>query len=149
MICAFKYAHRDYAARYLGKLLIDCVEKHPELSDIDSIIPVPLHWSKQWLRGYNQAELLGRILATALDKPLITNTLVRRRRGRVQASLGRQERLKNMQGVMAVKDPLHIHRKKILLVDDVATTCSTLDACAAALKKSGALSVVCVTVARD
>jgi competence protein ComFC len=149
LIHAFKYAHRDYLAHFLGDILVDCVKKHPELSDIDMIMPVPLHWSKRWLRGYNQAEILGERVSAALDKPLISGVLVRRRRGRVQAALDRRQRLENMQGVMAVKDPLQIRGKKIMLIDDVATTCATLEACASALRYAGAGKVVCATVARD
>lgn len=149
LIHAFKYGNRDYLTRALGSVLTDCVRRHETILAADIIVPVPMHWTKKWLRGYNQAELLARHAAAELHMPVHTGVLRRRRRGKVQAALDRESRKQNVRNLIAVRDGRPVRGKRILLIDDVATTGATLDACAAALRTAGALAVACATVARD
>lgn len=149
LIHAFKYGNRDYLARALGTSLVDCVLRHRDILAADVVVPVPMHWTKQWLRGYNQAELLARRVAADMHVPLLPRALKRCRRGKVQAALDRESRKRNVRGLIAARQPSAVRGKRILLIDDVATTCATLDACACALRAAGAHSVVCATVARD
>lgn len=149
LIHAFKYGNRDYLSRALGAELATCIRRHEKLLAADSIVPVPMHWTKQWLRGYNQAELLARHAAVELGMPVHTDVLQRRRRGKVQAALDRESRKQNVRNLIVVREPGLVRGKRILLVDDVATTGATLDACASALRAAGARAVVCATAARD
>jgi ComF family protein len=121
----------------------------------DLVVPVPLHWTRRWRRGFNQSLLLASGLAAEMRLPLLTGSLVRRRRGRRQIGLGRRDRLVALAGVFSARRaPRFWSRRRaitgrtILLVDDVTTTGATLEACAAALRRAGARAVVGCVVAR-
>ena len=98
-------------------------------------------------RGYNQAELLGRMLARETGLPLVS-ALVRRRATRHQSRLGRARRQHNLDGAFASRRGPRLRGRHVLLVDDVTTTGATLRATAACLRQAGAASVVALTAAR-
>jgi ComF family protein len=148
VIHKFKYTDRDYLKRFLGALLVDAIRVNPELAAVDVVVPVPLHWTKRLRRGYNQAELLAKQVCEYLQKPL-GNVLVRSRSTRSQFLLGREDRARNIAGSFRCRDAGAVRRKTVLLVDDVCTTCATIDACARVLRDSGAKKVYGLTVARD
>ena len=118
-----------------------------KFDDLDYIVPVPLHYRRFFKRGYNQSEVLASMLAKQLNKPY-KNLLKRTHSTQRQATLSREERLKNLQGAFAVKNPAHVSGKKILLVDDVLTTGATLHACAEALQQAGSAEILVFTLAR-
>jgi ComF family protein len=107
---------------------------------VDFVAPVPLHKSRRRERGYDQAALLARSVARALAIPCDPAALLRTRATQQQALLDGIERRTNMQG--AFRSKRRWNGARILLVDDVASTCSTLDAAASALKEEGAETVV-------
>ncbi|HXH23538.1 MAG TPA: ComF family protein [Dehalococcoidia bacterium] len=116
---------------------------------IDAVAPVPLTPTRERERGYNQAALLARGVGRALGAPVVT-ALKRTRSGRPQArSAGADERRGNVAGAFAVRDAGSVRDRSVLLVDDVATTGATLDACARALLDAGAREVTAVTFARE
>lgn len=114
------------------------------------VVPVPLHWTRRWRRGYNPAALLAGGVARELALPILPGALVRRRRGRHQVGLGRRDRLAALAGVFVPRPSAarHLRGRSILLVDDVVTTGATLEACAAALRAAGASRVVGLGIAR-
>jgi ComF family protein len=142
LIHLFKYGGVQTLARPLSKLMIKALPReHP----FDAIAPMPLHWLKQWRRGFNQSELLAREVSRIWNVPV--RKLARRVRPTLtQAGLTGAERRDN------VKRAFRANRaaagKRILLVDDVMTTGATASACAEALKKAGALRVTLLTLAR-
>jgi ComF family protein len=105
-----------------------------------------MHWYRRWQRGFNQAELLAEPVARQLGTP-IGKVLRRVRLGKRQAGLGATARHKNLQGAFCMAREAGLQGKKILLIDDVLTTGSTLGAAAAVLKKAGAGYVCALTVA--
>ena len=121
----------------------------PELAGVNLVIPVPLFTSRQKKRGYNQSELLARAFCQKTGFALDAKSLVRVRDTGSQTKLGRQERVSNMNGAFAVKKPAAVKGKTVLLIDDVATTGSTLEACAQALRSAGAKRVLAYTFARE
>ncbi len=148
LIHLFKYTGMKPLARLLAGYLDRAMsmEEH-----FDAVVPVPLHWRKQWHRGFNQAELLARQVARHRGVPML-NALRRRRATASQAGLASAGRRRNVEGAFAVKRgadwTARLAGGKILLIDDVMTTGATAGACAAALKRAGAKSVSLLTLAR-
>jgi ComF family protein len=113
----------------------------------DFIVPVPLHWHRQWRRGYNQAELLAREVSRHRRIPIL-NALRRRKATANQAGLTSAARRLNIAGAFQSRDGIDLRGKRVLLIDDVFTTGATASACALALKKAGAGTVSLLTLAR-
>jgi ComF family protein len=114
---------------------------------VNMVIPVPLGIARLAERGYNQASLLARPVALGLGIPFCPQGLSRARETRSQVDLNSSERRVNVAGAFQARPGL-IRGKSVLLVDDVATTGATLDACASALVAGGAASVYALTLAR-
>lgn len=115
--------------------------------DAEALVPVPLHFTRRWQRGFNQAELLGERLAARVERPLLP-LLVRTRRTRPQVGLGVEERRRNVAGAFAAVPERVVKGAYYVLVDDVFTSGATLRECAAALRRAGAGRISAVTVAR-
>jgi ComF family protein len=137
-----KYGGRTDLAPPLGMLL---AERALELSgEVDAVVPVPLHPSRLRHRGFNQAALLARPVARALGVPLVTSELRRVRDTPPQAGLDAPSRLRNVRGAFVA---LRAPGSRVLLVDDVRTTGSTLAECAEALAIAGAEQVLTLVLA--
>jgi len=114
---------------------------------VDAIVPVPLGWLRRRTRGYNQAELLAAEVSRRTGLPLEPGTVRRARRTAPQARQPDEaSRRENIRSAFAARRPAS---GSILLIDDVATTGATLDACARALLEAGASRVFCLTFARE
>lgn len=105
--------------------------------NFDLIIPIPLHPKKLKERGFNQSVEIAKIISQNLNIPLAPNILIRTKYTKPQFNLKSQERLNNIKNAFALINPEKIYHKKILLIDDVATTYSTLNEATNVLKKSG------------
>lgn len=113
----------------------------------DMVIPVPLGESRKKERGYNQSALFAWPIAVYTQRKYIPKALARQRETITQTKLNAAERRKNVYGAF-LADPQLVQGKAVLLVDDLATTCSTIEACAEALTLAGAKSVFAYTLAR-
>lgn len=122
----------ELGRRLLGSLLY---------SGIDCIVPVPLHPIRERKRGYNQSEQLAKGLSQAMKVPVCSHNLVRSAYTDSQTSKGRMERWDNVSTVFTVHQPEQLNNKHILLVDDVITTGSTLEACIDSLQKNTSCKV--------
>jgi len=133
----------------LGKIYGLSLRHSDFLNEVDLIIPVPLHPSKHRKRGFNQAECISRGLADTTGLPLDLNSLVRIALSDTQTKRSRYERWLNVEGIFFVAEPAELKGKHILLVDDVITTGSTLEACTVELLKieNVKVSVVAIAVA--
>jgi ComF family protein len=121
----------------------------PRDERFDALTPVPLHWRRQWQRGFNQSEVLARALSRRTGIPIIA-ALRRVRSTAAQAGLSNSGRRRNVTAAFASRASAGgmLAGKRILLIDDVMTTGSTATACALALKRAGAARVALLTVAR-
>ena len=144
LIHLYKYGKIESLARPLSRLLIEAL---PSCEPIDVVAAMPMHWRKQWERGFNQAELLAEPVARHLGVALRAN-LQRTRYTKPQAGLSERERQANLKGSFQVRRSEELSGKRILLIDDVFTTGATLRAAAAALKRAGVARVVALTVAQ-
>ncbi|HEV7672702.1 MAG TPA: ComF family protein [Thermoanaerobaculia bacterium] len=145
VILALKFRRLDYLGRHLAHELAAAFGG--QLGTADLVVPVPLHWTRRVARGFDQAERIAVPLAARLGLP-VARALVRRRATRAQASLGRAARLANLAGGFRVDRARAVAGRRILLVDDVATTGATLEAAASVLLAAGAAEVFALTAAR-
>jgi len=114
----------------------------------DVIVPVPLHVKRLRSRGFNQAVLLGELLAREWRLPIARRAMRRVRWTEPQINLSADERLHNVKGAFTVSDYAAVAGKHVLLLDDILTTGSTAEECARVLKRAGAVEVTVITIAR-
>ena len=155
-----KYHGDIPAGRLFGQMLGKKIASAEHFADVDAVIPVPLHWTRKWSRGYNQAEIIAREVASILGAELRTDILQRSRRTRTQTKLSIEGKAANVQGAFVVQENIFdcfknknsgrssshnklnkkadcsdlTNLKHLLLIDDVFTTGSTLHACYQALR---------------
>ncbi len=142
-----KYEGMTALAGPMAQLILARTEG-PAAQTADVVVPVPLHRARERSRGYNQAAMLARAIAAGADLPCDVRAVRRTRNtGPLAKTMHREERLAIMRGAFAAR-PERAEGRRVLLVDDVATTGATLDACGAALLAAGARSVRCLTWAR-
>jgi ComF family protein len=142
-----KYNNLRAIAPLLGKWLGDYLAANPLPAEV--LVPVPLHRKRLRERGYNQSRLLALELAKLSGLPLVEDCLVRKNYGTPQArTLNVEERRANVADAFSCRDH-RLKDKPVLLIDDVATSGATLDACARALKESGAGSVWGLVLAKE
>jgi ComF family protein len=142
-----KYRYRPDLGKALGMLLVEWVKSHREYQKINLIIPIPIHWQKLKVRGYNQAELLANPLQKYLDIPIKCDIIVRDKITLSQNSLHKEERFANVNEAFRIIDTRPLVGKKILLIDDIFTTGATVSEASRVLLRAGALDVKVLTLA--
>ena len=131
----------------MGKIYGTSLKASGFMNDIDVIIPVPLHPSKKRMRGFNQSESISMGIGEAAILPVEIQSLIRVTVSATQTKRSRYERWTNVEGIFRVVNPGTITGKHILLVDDVITTGSTIEACTNELLKIGNVKVSVVALA--
>jgi ComF family protein len=148
LVHSFKYGRQIHLRHLLGHWLAE-TQADSRLAGrrFDLAVPVPLHPARQRERGFNQAELLAGALHRSCGLR-VGNVLQRTRYTATQTLFDRSERMENLKGAFRLRRGGNVQDLRMLLVDDVLTTGSTLSECASVLHEAGALSVHAVTVAR-
>ncbi|MCI0405283.1 MAG: ComF family protein [candidate division Zixibacteria bacterium] len=144
LIHRLKYCGDVPAGKFLGSELGKVVAGFNSTPAWDAIVPVPLHWTRKWSRGFNQSALLAKALSKTAGLPIFP-ALRRVKRTKDQTRLSREERLANVRGAFhVVKD---VEGKKLLLLDDVTTTGATLEECRRVLAEAGASQISAAVIA--
>lgn len=133
LLHSLKYKGNKDIGKLLGKYAAVDLLDSDDFSSVDVIIPVPLHPNKYKLRGYNQSEWIGKGLSEILEKPQDITTLIRVFENTTQTKKSVFERYENTEGIFELSESTTLVGKHVLLVDDVLTTGSTLEACIRAL----------------
>lgn len=144
----FKYRDTTYLAKKFARILFNRASS--EIDKTDFIIAVPLHKKRLRKRKFNQAILLTKELSKLSKKEFFYDFLLRIKNTTAQAGLRKKQREKNLRGAFALNEKYKeiVKGKKILLIDDVMTTGTTLENCAKVLKKSGAKEVNILVIAK-
>jgi ComF family protein len=139
-----KYGRKVAIARTMARYMAPLVREESDRL----LVPVPLHRTRLWSRGFNQAALVARELSRRLGIPADPLALARLRRTPPLKGMNPQQRRRTVAGAFRVRDKKRVAGKTIILVDDVLTTGSTAEACARTLKRAGAARVELVSWAR-
>jgi ComF family protein len=141
----YKFSGQWLYGELFGKMIHQELKNIPELWEYDCIIPVPLHANRLKERGYNQSEIMGRILSELSGLSMIDDGIFRIRETKRQSSLVGLERRTNVKGAFFAAESA-VLGKRIILVDDICTMGETLRACGDALLSAGAREVVGITL---
>lgn len=147
LIHNLKYRGHRSIGKYLGKWMGEELARSPHFSEIDAVIPVPLHRRKLRSRGFNQVEDFGKEIAAALNVPYLDDVLQKRSYSTSQTIKGRLARWGNMEETFVLVHPEKIQNMHLLLVDDLITTGSTLEACAGVLQEAKDIKISMATMA--
>lgn len=148
LVHALKYGDRLDLAPTMGRWMAGA--GRTLLDEADALVPVPLHWRRQWARRFNQSALLAEVISRAAGVPVSYRALKRVKATPQQVGLSQSARAQNVQG--AFRAPPHskaeIAGRRLILIDDVLTSGATMDACARALLRAGAAQVDALVFAR-
>ncbi|MEO0672952.1 MAG: ComF family protein, partial [Pseudomonadota bacterium] len=141
LVVQFKYSDRLDAQHVLARLMYGAADDL--LSDADLIVPVPLHWRRLASRKFNQSAVLAQRVSQLARVPVAVDALVRHKRTRRQVELSGAQRLQNPRAAFRLKHGAasRIAGANVVLIDDVITTGSTVNACARVLRKAGAARI--------
>ncbi len=147
LIHQLKYKGAQQVGHYLGVLMGNALLRSGRFANIDYLVPLPLYADKEFKRGYNQSTILCNGMSAAMQVPVMNDNVVRQRYTDTQTKKHRAERWENVEGSFAVKNPLLLVRKNVLLVDDVITTGATLEACTQCMQQVEGLQISLSTLA--
>ncbi|MFN0031418.1 MAG: ComF family protein [Flavobacteriales bacterium] len=147
LIHELKYNNNETVGSKLGTMLGHELKASHRMNQFDCVIPVPLHPRKKSMRGYNQCDSIADGVAKALKTEVSKDNLVRQVFNNSQTRRKRYERWENVNSIFKVKHPDELKNKHVLLVDDVITTGSTIEACAMELTKIEGLKLSVATLA--
>ena len=145
----YKFNEKSYIYLTFVNFLLKNKKIFENIKNYDTIIPVPISKKRQKERGYNQSLLIAKKIAEQTNLQLINNCLVKTKNIIEQSKLNKEERSHNIQNVYELKNVHLIQNKKILLVDDIYTTGSTVNECSKTLNQGNPEKIGVITLAKD
>ena len=146
IVSRIKFADQTHLVKFVSDLFYQHWKQYLEGSDI--ITFVPMHRKRLNQRYFNQSALIAKRLAKISKREVVFDVLRRRKHSKPQVKLSRVERQRNIKGVFTTSERGRCHNKKVVLIDDVYTTGSTVNECAKVLRRSGAKEIVVLTFAK-
>lgn len=135
LLLSFKFKEKAYISNLFVELLMKNKEFSKKIESYDYIISVPMHKKKQANRGYNQTEVIADRIETVFKIKHLKNCLIKIKQNKKQSALNEKQRIENVKNVYKLENKNEINNKRILLLDDIYTTGSTVKACVDELKK--------------
>ncbi len=148
-ILEYKFQNKSYLYNTFVKILLKNEKVCNFLKSYDIILPVPIHKKRMLNRGYNQTELIAKIIAKNTHLKLETTVLVKKKNVISQTKLKKMQRKENVKNAFIIQNEKKIKNKKVLIFDDIYTTGSTVNECAKVLKKAGTNKIGVLTIAKD
>ncbi len=149
-ILDYKFKEKSYLHKSFAEMILNNEENIEFIKKYDVLIPIPIHKDRKKIRGYNQSELIAKDLVNEIkDIKLENNIIIKIKNIVAQSTLNKEERENNIKDVYKMKNVEKIENKKILLLDDIYTTGSTVNECSRILKEAGCKDVGVITIAKD
>lgn len=145
----YKFNNKSYLYKTFVKIILKNEKACGFLKKYDIIIPVPIHKNRRKTRGYNQTELIAKNIAKELNLNFMNNILIKKRNIIPQSQLSKIERKLNIKNAFCLQHADLIKNKKILIIDDIYTTGTTVNECAKLLKAEGCNKIGIMTLAKD
>lgn len=149
IILNYKFNDKSYLYKTLVNFLLKNEKFFPILKSYDTIIPVPISQKRRKQRGYNQSELIAKEIAKRLSIDYNNKCLFKTKNIIEQSKLNKEERQSNIQGVYELHNKKLLKDKKILLIDDIYTTGSTVNECSRIIKQAQPKKIDVFTIAKD
>lgn len=149
IILDYKFNEKSYTYLTFTKFILKNKNVFEKIKSYDTIIPVPISKKRYKERGYNQSYLIAKEIAKNTDLEILNNCLIKTKNIIEQSKLNKEERKINIQGVYEIKNSALIKNKKILLIDDIYTTGSTVNECSKILNKGKTNKIGVLTIAKD
>ena len=148
-IIAYKFLNQSYLFEMFVKIMLKKKKTFGFFEKYDIIIPVPISRKRLYERGYNQSELIAKKISNCLSIKMEKNVLIKVKDNIPQSNLDKKTRKENVKDVYEIRNTGIIKNKKILLIDDIYTTGSTVNECSRILKENGAKYIGVMTIAKD
>ena len=148
-IIEYKFEDKGYLYKMFAKIILSDKKTCNFIKKYDVIIPVPISKKRKKKRGYNQSELVANELAQKLNQDIWTDIIIKKKDNKPQSELNKLERIKNVEDIYEINKPIEVKNKKVLLLDDIYTTGSTVNEIARKLKQNQTQEIREITLAKD
>lgn len=148
LLLDFKFNNKKYLCNFLSQRISKYAYNFSKTNNIDYIVYVPISFRRYMERGYNQSELIARMIEKEIKVPIIKFNLIKVKHNARQSELSVDMRKDNIKGVYNVRNKDLFKNKCLLLIDDIFTTGNTIEECSKVLKEAGASRIIAMTVAR-
>ncbi|MBF4694511.1 ComF family protein [Fusibacter ferrireducens] len=149
MILGLKYKGKTEYCKGIAELMIKRLIEEKLLDQIEVMVPTPIHWTRKWMRGYNQSELIAEALIRMLDREMPVGKLKRCKRTKKLKKLDKDARKQMLKDAIMItqEERIKIENKIVLVIDDIYTTGTTVNTCSKVLYEAGAEAIYCITFA--
>lgn len=148
-IIEYKFEDKGYLYKMFAKIILSDKKTCNFIKKYDVIIPVPISKKRKKKRGYNQSELVANELTQKLNQDIWTDIIIKKKDNKPQSELNKLERIKNVEDIYEINKPIEVKNKKVLLLDDIYTTGSTVNEIARKLKQNQTQEIGVITLAKD